>query len=92
MITYKFFKIIVSAVKRLLTRGVRTRGSRDSLSLLPAGTALRGLATAVGGGHHGLDRLIQQHPAGEEKERKGQEKGEGQTPLSLEKQISENPP
>lgn len=48
---------------------MKTRASKDSLSLLPAGTALRGLATAVGGGHHGLDRLIQQHPAVEEKQR-----------------------
>lgn len=48
---------------------METRASKDSLSLLPAGTALRGLAAAVGGGHHGLDRLIQQHPAVEEKQR-----------------------
>lgn len=30
--------------------------------MLPAGTALHRLATAVGCRHHGLDGLIQQHP------------------------------
>lgn len=34
----------------------------NEFSLLPAGAALRGLAAAVGGGHHGLEGLIQQHP------------------------------
>lgn len=47
----------------------KIRASRDSLSLLSAGTALHGLATAVGCGHHGLDGLIQQHPVVEGKER-----------------------
>lgn len=39
----------------------------NEFSLLPAGTALHRLATAVGCRHHGLDGLIQQHPVVEGK-------------------------
>lgn len=36
--------------------------SKDSLPWLPAGAARCGLGAAIGGGHHDLDGLIQQHP------------------------------
>lgn len=52
--------------------------SKDSLSLLPAGAAQRGLSAAVGGGHHGLDGLVQQHSAVEEKRGRS---GQGWTKL-----------
>lgn len=62
MFTHKFFKVIFRAVQSPAKTLHENKQSKDSLSLLPAGTALRGLATAAGGRHHGLDRLIQQHP------------------------------